>query len=363
MRVVMTLLVRDEVDVVRQHLLFHLNAGVDFVIVTDNGSVDGTSEVLAELERAGVVRVLNEPVGAFRQREWQTRMARLAATEHGADWVINSDADELWWPRGGDLREVLAAVPARYGIVGSLVRHFVPVPDDGRPFAERMTLRLTAQAPVNDPASPWRPYRKIVHRADPDALVIEGGHDLRETALAPLRGWYPVECLHFPLRSPAQVERKGAAWGAAVEKFYEGSGRARAPGAAYHALQHRAAERGEIAAYYDALALTPDDVRVGLERGLLAEDTRVRDALRALERDGGRPGRDRSPLSFPTPTTLETVQFAVDAAVLGEADVIRTQRWLDDLERRTAALERLAPVRLERVARRSLRRRLRRPPA
>lgn len=357
MKIVMTLLVRDEADVIRQHLLFHLNAGVDVVIVTDNGSVDGTSDVLAELERTGAVHVLREPVGEFRQREWQTRMARLAATEHGADWVINSDADEFWWPRGGDLREVLAAVPARYGIVGSLVRHFVPVAADGRPFQERMTLRLTAQAPVNDPASPWRPYRKVVHRADPHALVIEGGHELRETVLAPLRGWYPIECLHFPLRSPAQVERKGAAWGAAVEKFFEGSGRARAPGAAYHALQHRAATEGRVDAYYASLALGPNDVRDGLAAGLLAEDTRLRDALHALSTKGGIPQLDASPLAFPTPSTLETVSFAVDAAVLGEADVIRTQRWLDDLERRVEALEALPPVRLERVARRSLRRR------
>ena len=356
----MTLLVRDEVDIVRAHLSYHLNAGIDFVIVTDNGSVDGTSDVLAEFERAGVVRVIDEPVGEFRQREWQSRMARLAATEHGADWVINSDADEFWWPRGGSFPDLLAAIPGRYGILGSLVRHFVPVVDDGRPFHERMRYRLTPQAPVNDPASPWRPYRKILHRADADALVIEGSHELRGSPLAPMRGWYPVECLHFPLRSPAQAEKKGLAWEGAVRKFFEGRDVARAPGAAYHGIQHRAALEGEILSYYDNLALGSEDILDGLRRGLLVEDTRVHDALVQLAAEGGRPELPRSPLRFPTPTTVETAGFAIDAAVLAEADVIRTQRWLDDLEGRVRAAEASAVIRAERAVRRLAARLLRR---
>ena len=336
----MTLVVRDERDIVEQHLSFHRAAGVDAVIVTDHASTDGTEDVLARHEQDGFVRVLREPDGRFRQREWVTRMARLAATEHEADWVINSDADEFWWPRGASLREVLGAVPARYGIVQSLVRHFVPLADDGRPFEERMTFRLRPTAPINDPASPWRPYRKVVHRASPVIELVEGGHAVRSQNLPPLRGWYPIECLHFPLRSQGQVERKGRAWGAAVEKFYATSEVARSAGTAYHAIQHAAAVGGESEAYLGSLTLDGAAVASGVTAGLLEEDVRVRDALRELAA--------RGTLEFPRPTTVETASFAIEAAVLGEADVIRTQRWLDELERRIGRLERTTSVRIER---------------
>ena len=107
MTLVMTLLARDEIDVVDSWLAFHLNAGADLVIATDNRSEDGTTEVLERYARSGHVRLIREPGEDLRQDEWVTRMARLAATEYGADWVINSDADEFWWPRGASLSDVL----------------------------------------------------------------------------------------------------------------------------------------------------------------------------------------------------------------------------------------------------------------
>ena len=345
----MTLLVRDERDIVEQHLRFHLAAGVDLVIVTDNGSTDGTLDVLEGYAREGAVRLLHQPPGEFRQREWVTGMARLAATDHGADWVVNSDVDEFWWPRGGTIPEVLASIPRRYGIVQSFVRHFVPVPDDGRPFQERMTLRFDAEAPINDPRSPWRPFRKVVHRAHPTASVVEGSHSVGGTELTTLRGWYPLEVLHFPIRSAAQLERKGRVWGSAVEKFYAAEEVAVGPGAAYHALAHRDAEDGRSAAVFDEIAIAGDASRDALARGLLAEDHRVRDALRALDQPDGR-------IAFPRATAVEEAAFAADAAVLGEADVIRVRRRLDEVEQRLVAVETRPSARVERRLRRLARR-------
>jgi hypothetical protein len=339
-KIVMTLLARDERDIVEQHLAFHFAAGVDLVIATDHASGDGTEEVLARYEREGRARVIRETDGPFRQREWVTRMARLAAGEHGADWVLNSDIDEFWWPRGGSLPEVLGSIPRRYGLVQSFVRHFVPVPDDGGPFQERMTLRLVSHAPINDPRSPWRPFRKVVHRGHGDAEVVEGSHAIGGTGFAPMRGWYPLEVLHFPIRTPEQLERKGALWASAVEKFYASEDVVAGPGAAYHALAFRDSSSGRSGEVFDELAGSDGDRARALENGLLVEDTRIRDALRAIEAN--------EPVVFPRPTAAEDAAFAVDAAVLGEADLVRVRRRLDELAQRVAALEARTGARLER---------------
>src|SRR3954453_12487381 len=104
MKLVMTLLVRDEEDIVADNLDFHLAQGVDEVIVTDNGSEDATLEILRPYEERGVAKDINEPSDDYSQGRWVPRMARMAATELGADWVINNDADEFWWPRNGTLK-------------------------------------------------------------------------------------------------------------------------------------------------------------------------------------------------------------------------------------------------------------------
>jgi hypothetical protein len=353
MKLVMTLLARDEADIVESWLAFHLNAGVDFVIATDNRSEDATTEILEHYAREGHVHLIREPGEDLRQNEWVTRMARLAATDFEADWVINSDADEFWWPRGASLRDVLAAVPPRYGLVGAFLRMFVPRPGGGDPF-ERMTVRFSALAPINDPASLYKPIRKVVHRAHPEITLTRGNHAVIDSPFAPLRGWFPIEVFHFPLRSLEQTKHKAGLQGHAFEQHID-----RAP-TAYHANMFAALRSGQIEDYYGSLLVDDEEVERGVAEGRLVVDTRLRDALRQLriaDRELAPPSKGTE-LAFPLPSLVDDAAYAVEAAVLGEADVVRLQRRLDTLEKRLLSLELRLPSRVYRKVTRTAKRAL-----
>ena len=311
MRLVQTLVVRDEIDVVEAQLAYHLAAGVDFVLAADHESQDGTTDVLERHERDGHLRILRVS-GPVREHEWRTEMARLAASEHGADWVINTDADEFWLPRRGTLKEAFAAVPPPYGVVWATSRHFVPRPDDGAPFYERMTVRFSAQAALNDPLSPYRPHAKAAHRADPDVVVRHGSHRA-ETRFEPLPHWHPFDVLHFPFRSLEQYERK------TVRRARPGSDSRL--GQYVRGLQAR--EQGRVGEVYAAMVVDDTMLERGLAAGSLVVDTRLRDALR------GEPSRDE-----------HTNENAADAAALRDAEIVRLLRFATDLRARLDRIER-----------------------
>ncbi|HWJ31693.1 MAG TPA: glycosyltransferase family 2 protein [Gaiellaceae bacterium] len=328
MKLVMTLRTRDEADIVDAQIAFHLNAGVDFVVATDHRSADGTTDVLERYARQGHLHLIREDSAEMHEGDWATRMSRLAASEFGADWVIPSDADEFWWPRGGSLKEVLGSIPERYGIVRALLRQFVPRPDDASFFAERMTARVSMSSPINDPTSLFRPNLKSIHRGDPKVTLSGGAHTLHDSPFVPMRGWYPVEFLHFPIRSYEQCERK-------YRNLQSSLGTRRN---AYYEEVHQALDRGTFHELYDSLVIGDAALERGLADGSLVVDTRLRDALRTL-RSSQNGGFSLGGISFPRPTVVDDAAYAVDVAALGEADVVRMQRRLDELEQRVAMVE------------------------
>lgn len=316
MKLVQTLVVRDEADVVDHQLSYHLNAGVDFVIASDHESRDGTTEILESYARQGVlVRI---PVrGAMTDGPWRTRMARLAATEYRADWVINTDADEFWMPHGRTLKEIFEAVPSSHGVVFALSRHFVPRPDDGELFAERMIVRVVSPAAINDPTSPYRPHLKAAHRADPTITISFGSHTVFSTRLRSLHHWHPADVLHFPFRSLRQWENKGVRRARGDKPLGQ------------YVTALRATEGGRGADRYRALTVDDATLERGRSEGSLVVDVRLRDALRRL-----RAGADETVASVADRTAIS------ESEAVRDADIVRLQRFVDLLGARAADLER-----------------------
>jgi glycosyltransferase involved in cell wall biosynthesis len=321
-KLVMTLLVRDEADIIDAQIAFHLQAGVDFVIATDNGSSDGTREILESYAQRGDLHLIEQPGDDMQQIEWVTRMARLAATDFGADWVINSDADEFWCSHGAPLKSVLAEVPRRFDTVRALMRNFVPRPGSTEFFAERMNVRLVPGEATRQVhrVHPFHAQDKVLHRAHPDVTLSAGNHDARWPSSVDLRGFWHFECLHFPMRSAEQCVLK---WRNYVRYGYSG----------YDVLTDYDARD-----YYESLLVDHAALQRGLEAGTYAVDNRLRDAFGTIRTAS--PDR-AEPLYFPALTTSEAAALAADAAAASERDAfVKVEGRVQGLETRLAAVER-----------------------
>jgi hypothetical protein len=312
----MTLAVRDEIDIIEANIRYHLDAGVDFIIATDHRSADGTTEILRRYERDGSLQLIRQDDKAFRQQEWVTEMARLAATRHGADWVINADADEFWWPHSGTLHDVFGALPAQYGAIRGIWRHFVLRPERPVPFHERMVVR---RAPALESVDPYCANAKVAHRADSNVLVNPGNHDALGERLSLLREWVPLEILHFPIRSRERLATK-------YPIKQEGHRLAGWDIVPLHIAWIAERLQEDPDRLYRDLLVDDAALDQGMAAGLFTVDTRFRDRLR---------GHAVTP-----PSLADDVAFAQEIdAMLTLDSARRLLARVDSFERRLAAVE------------------------
>lgn len=216
MKIVMTLLVRDEQDIIRENIEFHLSQGVDYFIATDNKSVDSTPDILKEYEKKGLLRYIFEGDDNYDQHAWVTRMAQMAYTEYSADWVINNDADEFWWPRTGTLESTFHKINKEYNIVVANRYNFVAVDDVDTPFYQSMIYREKVSLnPLGRPLPPT-----VAHRGSESVIVQQGNHSVTGIENPKIIDDL-IEILHFPIRNYLQLENKITKGGAAYERNTE----------------------------------------------------------------------------------------------------------------------------------------------
>jgi glycosyltransferase involved in cell wall biosynthesis len=271
MKLVMTLLVRDEEDILREQLDFHLANGVDQIVLMDNLSTDGTAEIAREYERAGYLHYTFQPQDDYAQGRWVTEMAHRASRDLHADWIINSDADEFWLPHAGSLKDALASLGPNATAASAERLNFAARTENGEPFWRRMNVRRTTA--VNSLGLPLP--SKIAHRAGTDIVVEQGNHRVLVAGEALPSVAAPISILHFPVRSRAQYVNKIVKGGAAYERNVELD---RSVGDAWRHL-YRLYLVGKFDQAYAQEVLTDEQIATGLQSGTLVRDDRLIEAL------------------------------------------------------------------------------------
>ena len=211
MTLAMTMMVRDEADIIETMIEFHLAQGVDVVLVTDNGSQDGTAEILEQYAADGRVQLTHEPVQKKQQGQLVTNMARRAHTEFGADWVVNADADEFLRPVDPALTlgEVFAQLPRSLGAFTVPVVNLVGPPAWSGPGPSRLLWRdHRTEEQLHLAGVHAQPTPNAVHVGDAGVVVKQGNHHVSIPSTGAPPEHLRLEVLHLPWRSWRQFEHK-----------------------------------------------------------------------------------------------------------------------------------------------------------
>lgn len=189
-------MVKDEADIVGTTVA-RMAVEADFVLVYDNGSTDGTRDILEAVD--GDVTIWDDPEPGYFQSAKMTHLAHVAG-QRGALWVVPFDADELWTSHLGRLADVLRGCVTRHWAAASaqVFDHMATGLDEGDGPVERMVYRR------RDPL----PLPKVAARYDHSIVIHQGNHGVSygDLALGAFEGLMTVH--HYPYRSVEQFIRK-----------------------------------------------------------------------------------------------------------------------------------------------------------
>jgi len=218
-RLIMTILVKDEVDIIEVNIRTHASLGVDGFVVMDNGSTDGTREVLSKLQKEYQIVIIDQK-GDYNQAKWMRELAYRAKNRLQADWVINNDADEFWIPKNGlNLKENLAFKGSvlsvhRYNMLLEKEKEWfnssyhVENPIFYSKSTQLSNKNLSIILAKIAPKTVVNPHGLIYLRGgNHKALHIANIRDYLRSGYDKIKRFEHIEVFHYPIRSYAQFEK------------------------------------------------------------------------------------------------------------------------------------------------------------
>ena len=235
MKLAMSILVRDEADIIEDNIRYHAKQGISQFVVTDNGSSDGTREILDKLSEKFPITILDELSHTIDSDIWVTRMAHWLTDNSDAEWVINNDADEFWVSESGslvdDLDSVLSGTEGKIGVVHCTRFNLLPDRqainnDQYRFFHNTYKVNKDLEADFftdNLNVLLTRQGTKVICRLQGLDSINVGNHDAIHNLDSTTS--QNITIAHYPLRSYDQFVKKVTNHGSSIlqnDRFGEG---------------------------------------------------------------------------------------------------------------------------------------------
>ena len=201
MRLVAVSIVKNEADII-EAFVRHTLAWVDYHLIFDHDSTDGTRQILGSLRAEGLpIRLYTDDAIENLQQARSNYLSQMAVRDCDADWVLPLDADEFFsGPNRIALEETLASLPKEKPASVRLLNYYTTHEDDDTIANPALRLRYCQ-------TSPSVTKKLLIPRPlliDSEVSVGKGSHVLfrSDTPVADSPLPEQFHLCHLALRSP-----------------------------------------------------------------------------------------------------------------------------------------------------------------
>jgi Glycosyl transferase family 2 len=209
MRLAAVCMVKNEADIMESFVRHNLQF-LDRLWIIDHGSLDGTPEILGQLQREDLpLEILRDDSMGFYQAEKLTALCRATFSDFMPDYVFALDADEfIRMSSRAKLEQILSRIPPDLHILIPSLTYVPTETDDIRetnPVA-RIRNRLRSET---------IPYYKVIvaphFNHDQSQMIGPGNHRVFTVTTGSAkhaRLTSDLAIAHYPVRSEAQIKSK-----------------------------------------------------------------------------------------------------------------------------------------------------------